>query len=187
MKAKYGNFIAPLQRSAASASSIWKGLNWCKSTMQEGRTADLSDCLRSIRCAYKEFSSCQAPQPHFDPVPDSGQCKNVAPYLTEEWSIIHTDAAWSTNCANLAGTRNNPNMPISHSWVVMAETSSPLQAEAKAASLAISLALDHGWRKVWIRSDTLLLVDAIIFPHQSSWEIKSIVSDIFALLPKFWD
>ncbi|PKI45620.1 hypothetical protein CRG98_033936 [Punica granatum] len=36
MKAKYENFIAPLQRLVASASSIWKGLNWCRSIMQAG-------------------------------------------------------------------------------------------------------------------------------------------------------
>lgn len=36
MKAKYGNFITPNNRSYNSAFAIWKGLNFCKETMKKG-------------------------------------------------------------------------------------------------------------------------------------------------------
>ncbi|PKI32706.1 hypothetical protein CRG98_046903 [Punica granatum] len=116
MKTKYGNFIAPLQFSAASTLSIWKGLNWCRNTLQTGHIADLSDCLRHIKRAFVEFSTYQAPQPHFDSDPGFGQSKKEAICLSDEWKYIHTDAAWTTESASLAGTRKKPNMPISHSW-----------------------------------------------------------------------
>ncbi|OWM73630.1 hypothetical protein CDL15_Pgr026729 [Punica granatum] len=34
MKAKYGSPLAPNQRTPASTSSIWKGLLWCRNTLQ---------------------------------------------------------------------------------------------------------------------------------------------------------
>ncbi|PKI74482.1 hypothetical protein CRG98_005102 [Punica granatum] len=152
-----------------------------------GRTADLSDFLRRIKRAFTEYSTCQAPLPHFETTSGLSLHKEEAANLTDDWNHLHTDAAWTEERSCLAGTRCLPNMPISHSWLSNFETCSPLQAEAKAVLLAITLALEHSWCKIWIRSDALFLVDAIIYPHHSLWAIKSIVSDIISLLALFWD
>ncbi|PKI69023.1 hypothetical protein CRG98_010601 [Punica granatum] len=112
--------------------------------LSAGRIADLSDCLRRIRRAFLEYNTCQTTLPHFESNSRLGQHEKEASSLSDEWSYIHIDVAWTIESASLVGTRNKPNMPISHSWFSKVETGSPLQTEAQAIVLAITLALDQG-------------------------------------------
>ncbi|PKI54333.1 hypothetical protein CRG98_025269 [Punica granatum] len=117
MKAKYGNFIAPLQSSTMSTSSIWKGLLSCKNTLQSGtclsigddvstsvwhspwipgNTTNLSDCLRRIKHAIKEHSDYKAPLPHFELKAGQSLHTPETSDLSDDWTLIHTDAAWTT-------------------------------------------------------------------------------------------
>ncbi|PKI61548.1 hypothetical protein CRG98_018044 [Punica granatum] len=167
---------------------LWRVASECLPWFsQGGLIVDLSGCLRHIKSAFTDFSTCQTPLPHFESTPGHGHHSEKANSLFEDWSYLLTDAAWTSERSTLAGIRNQPNMPISHLWFSKAETGSPLQAEAKAVLLAITLTHDHGWRKIWIRFDALLLVDTIIFLPHSPWEIKNIISDIVRLLALFWD
>ncbi|PKI60158.1 hypothetical protein CRG98_019449 [Punica granatum] len=59
------------------------------------------------------------------------------------WSIISTDAAWTSSKACLSGIIQRPNSPPFLSWFQVSNEDKPLQAEARAALLALSIAKDR--------------------------------------------
>ncbi|PKI49597.1 hypothetical protein CRG98_029987 [Punica granatum] len=63
----------------------------------------------------------------------------------------------------------------------------PLQAEAQAALLDLSIAAERGLSKIWLQCDALMLVEAILHPHNSPWEIRMTVADITSCLNLFSD
>ncbi|PKI54381.1 hypothetical protein CRG98_025168 [Punica granatum] len=144
------------------------------------KKADLSDSILRIKRSFKQHSNKQTPREHFDPRLSSDRDREAAHELHQDqgWAHINTDAAWIPDIACLAGFMHLPYQPISCSWNEPAKAASPLQAEAKAALLPISLALDRGWRKIWIRTDALLLGDAFHRTHPPAGDIRSIMSDI---------
>ncbi|PKI71328.1 hypothetical protein CRG98_008328 [Punica granatum] len=97
-----------------------------------------------------------------------------------DWHIISSDAAWNCNGSCLSGVLHQPHYAPSLSWFQISYEGTPLQAEAKAVLLALTIAADRGFTKIWIRCDTLLLVEAILHPHTLPWEIRNIVSNIIS-------
>ncbi|OWM77318.1 hypothetical protein CDL15_Pgr028955 [Punica granatum] len=79
-----------------------------------------------------------------------------------DWSIISTNAAWNSSRTCLSRIIQCPNSPPSLSWFQISSEDKPLQAEAQAALLALSIAAERGLSKIWLRCDVLTLVDAIL-------------------------
>ncbi|OWM80266.1 hypothetical protein CDL15_Pgr019546 [Punica granatum] len=102
-----------------------------------------------------------------------------------DWSIINTDAAWSTSrsCLSL----HHPLSPPTISWFQSSQDDTPIQVEDGAALLALSIAAEREEPKIWLRCDALILVDAILHPFNSPWKIRSIFLDIIRTLNSFSD
>ncbi|PKI64030.1 hypothetical protein CRG98_015562 [Punica granatum] len=193
MKAKYGNFLSPSQCSASTFSNVWKGLLSCENTIQQEQPAD-APCLSGSH-SVKSFYHLD--QKHrLIPSPDLSEqtklggrwtwtlCNNqtqprgaIQTTARDDWVQIDTDAAWTIHNTSLAGLMLRQGQPIAKCWLSPTYAISPLQAEAKAVLLAVSVALEHGWDRISLRCDALPLVEAIHRPSSSPWEIKNIISD----------
>ncbi|XP_031405734.1 uncharacterized protein LOC116214473 [Punica granatum] len=156
---------------------LWNSRN---DVLHIGRPADLNVTIKKIKRSFVEHSQIgHLPESH--PLQLSASQIPTGP----EWDILTIDAAWNCNRSCLAGTMQHPNDPPILSWFQVSNEEKPLQAEAKAALLALSIAGKNGSTKIWLRSDALQLVDAILHPCNSPWEIRSIIVDIISALNFF--
>ncbi|PKI41841.1 hypothetical protein CRG98_037765 [Punica granatum] len=80
---------------------------------------------------------------------------------TPEWRKINTDAAWRDFKAYVVGVAPNQNDDIINSWCAPVFPGTPLKAEDQAVLLAVSLALNSEWSKIWLESDALIVVEAL--------------------------
>ncbi|PKI61659.1 hypothetical protein CRG98_017883 [Punica granatum] len=143
---------------------------------------------RAIKAKYDNFlntSNCASSTPIWkglqwckDTIPDStcfsvGNCTTISAWL-DPWIPGMNDHKPSPKTK----TVQDPNLKISND-------DKPLQAEARVALLALSIAVERGMLKIWLLSDALILIDAIWHPYNLPWEIRSIVSDIITSLKNF--
>ncbi|PKI36129.1 hypothetical protein CRG98_043481 [Punica granatum] len=154
-----------------------------------GKQADLHETIKSIKNRYAEHIRGKQNAVH-----EKDNTPNLVLQLEPsriptgpDWNVLSTDAAWSSNRSRLSGVFHHPNNPPSLSWFKISCEDTPIQSEARAALLALNMAFDRGSTKIWLRCDALLLVEAILHPHSSPWEIRSIVSDILASHSLFSD
>ncbi|PKI65221.1 hypothetical protein CRG98_014370 [Punica granatum] len=168
--------------AAITLYHLWNSRN---NVLHVGTQADLHDTIKSIKNRFMEHNRGNQNAVH-DNIPN--QILQLEPSRIPTgpgWSILSTDAAWSRNRSCLSGVLHHPNNPPSLSWFKISCENTPIQSEARAALLALNMAFDRGSTKIWLRCDALLLVEAILHPHSSPWEIRSIVSDILASFSLF--
>ncbi|PKI58241.1 hypothetical protein CRG98_021323 [Punica granatum] len=104
-----------------------------------------------------------------------------------DWYINCLDAAWNSSRSCLSRVLHQLNNSPSLSWFQISNEDTSLQVEARAVLLALIVAADRGFTKIWLRCDALLLVEAIFHPHTSPWEIRNIVSDINSTFNIFYE
>ncbi|PKI36029.1 hypothetical protein CRG98_043604 [Punica granatum] len=152
-----------------------------------GKPGDLGETIKRIKTYFVEHnkrgrnSEMQEGSPSITAL----QLESTQEPTGPDWTIISTDASWNSCRSCLSGVLQHPNSPPILSWFQISQEDKPLQAEAHAALLALTIAADRGSSKIWLRCDALLLVDAILYPHNSPWEIRSLVSDITFTLSRF--
>ncbi|PKI66159.1 hypothetical protein CRG98_013457 [Punica granatum] len=157
--------------------------------LHAGILGDLQQTIKKIKSCFKEHnerSRSSKKQQGCSSTP-SLQLKPSQEPSGPNWSIINTDASWNINTSCLSGVLLHPNGLPTLSWFQISRDDKPLQAEARATLLALSIVVERGLNKIWLRSDALLLVEAILHPHSSPWEIRSIISDIRFALSRFSD
>lgn len=62
---------------------------------------------------------------------------------------------------------------------------SPLVAKADALLVAISIATDKGWGRVWLESYSNILIHSLVDLEDTAWPIQNLVQDIRALSTSF--
>ncbi|PKI67893.1 hypothetical protein CRG98_011489 [Punica granatum] len=102
-----------------------------------------------------------------------------------DWSVINTYASWTNSSSCLSGILQYSCSPPTLSWFKISHEDNSLQAEAHATLLTVTIAAERGLTKIWLRCDALLLVDGILHPRTSPWEIRSLVSYIISILIAF--
>ncbi|PKI49935.1 hypothetical protein CRG98_029677 [Punica granatum] len=131
---------------------------------REGKQADLHETIKSIKNRFMDHNKggqnlgCQ----------DENSSEAILQLDTSkipsepEWSIISSDAACNSYRSCLARIVDHSNKPPALSWFQISHEDTPLQVEAKAALLALNIVAERGLKKIWLRCDALLLVEAIL-------------------------
>ena len=100
--------------------------------------------------------------------------------------VCNTDAAWNpiTKAAGIGWIFTAQDSQLqqgseSHTWI-----QSALQAEALAVRVALSHAIQLGYNKIWLRSDSLGLIKAIVSTSKPK-NLYGILSDVETLSASF--
>uniref|UniRef100_A0A2N9HS98 Reverse transcriptase domain-containing protein n=1 Tax=Fagus sylvatica TaxID=28930 RepID=A0A2N9HS98_FAGSY len=102
---------------------------------------------------------------------------------------INFDAALLNGKASVAAVCRNHCGTILFIWADQVVCSNPLIAEAQAALLASTKAVELGFHSVYLEGDALNVIQAIVeFPNDVFWTISNIARDISLLLSSidFW-
>ncbi|PKI43268.1 hypothetical protein CRG98_036354 [Punica granatum] len=134
-----------------------------------GKPGDLHNTIKRIKSCYMEHSRRgrnSKKQEGCSPMP-SLQLEPAQEPIGLDWSIISTDSSWNVSISCLSGVLHHPHSPPIISWFQISQDDKPIQAEARAVLLALTIAAGRREPKIWLRCDALLFVDVILHPHNS--------------------
>ncbi|PKI61321.1 hypothetical protein CRG98_018276 [Punica granatum] len=147
------------------------------------KQADLHETIKTIKRPFMEHTKSGSSMDQSVGTLQTHPLELATSHIptSPDWSIISTDAAWNSSRTCLSRIIQCPNNPPSLSWFQIYSEDKPLQAEAQAALLALLIGAERGLSKIWLRCD------AFLHPHNSPWEIWTIVADIISYLKLFLD
>lgn len=108
--------------------------------------------------------------------------RSLSPKIPIETVLCNTDAAWnpSTKETGLGWIFIAPNAPPQQGFQFQPDVKSPLLAEGLAIRSALSHAIHLSYTRVWIRSDSLGLIRAIVSKEKLK-NFYGVLSDIETL------